>query len=279
MTGDALVQRLVSCHDSDIRHYIFYCIDRLSASGLVLQIFPLAADHPVRVGQILYYLAPCLCGSATQAQGTVKALLTRLQTAGHLEFDPETWEGGQNDAQWFARLTARRGMSEALWIEDYLRLRGILPRQAVEEMLEDRVDCSIDIRRLRKRGVVHVIAEMKRPRRGQSLRSLLDETVVAHEFQAIGDRWTKIDRATAADIAVDFLRYDQANGKSYISGAVARHLAQGFMWPFTRISRWYTNVAVGGGPAAPVTKSGFGGAIACIDPGIVAVLSVTDEAQ
>ena len=65
----------------------------------------LVAGQPhdyARISALVYYYPAYLGRNAKPRRAWFKALVAELGGGGHLAFDPNTWEGGPNDIEWFA---------------------------------------------------------------------------------------------------------------------------------------------------------------------------------
>jgi len=274
--NEFLIPALMTCDPADIKHYVFYGVTQLTASKLLVQMCQLRRQNPKRVGEVFYYLTARLSGGATQALEAARIVLPELAAAGALDFDPETWEGGPNDYQWFSRVDSANPIC---WppICDYLRLHGTLPKEETERMLGDLHDLRSEILTKRKLGEVTVIAEERRQAKDQSIRALLDEVCVYHGLTPIGDGWQKIVPFKSKRIATAFLQRDLAYKIDQMTEVEAYRLVHAFMWRFTSKARWFTNEAADLPSWSPLTNHTFDRAIACVDIGIVAILLVADE--
>lgn len=74
-----------------------------------------------RLARFAYYY-PVFLGGNAKAKGIFfHRTLGELQAEGHLDFDPETWEGGPNDIEWFVEFDN----AHAVW---YPPIRGLIAR-------------------------------------------------------------------------------------------------------------------------------------------------------
>jgi hypothetical protein len=74
-----------------------------------------------RLSRFAYYYPVFLGGNAKAKGVAFHRLLAEMQAEGHLDFDPETWEGGPNDVQWFADFHA----AHPIW---YPPIRALIER-------------------------------------------------------------------------------------------------------------------------------------------------------
>lgn len=126
---DILMPALMTCEPADIKHYVEHGMTHVTASTIIVAVSHMRRENPRRVGQVMYYLTARLNEMATQAQGVVQSLLPELAKLGALDFDPETWDGGPDDLEWFAKVHA---VSPIIWppIRHYL-YAGRRPRPRI----------------------------------------------------------------------------------------------------------------------------------------------------
>lgn len=87
-----------------IKYYLRYGVDNSHGFGYLQH---LAADKPrdnARLSAFAYYYPLFLGRNAKPRRAWFKDLIAELGAAGHLKFDPVTWEGGPSDIAWFAEI-------------------------------------------------------------------------------------------------------------------------------------------------------------------------------
>ena len=128
--GDAVTDRefvrpgLLTGDLDKMKHYLRFSTQNArihSYLTLLAQAEP--RDYP-RLTRFAYYY-PAFLGGNAKAKGIVyHRLLAELQEGGHLDFDPDTWEGGPEDVQWFTDFHA----SHAIW---YPPIRDLIEQHRV----------------------------------------------------------------------------------------------------------------------------------------------------
>ena len=99
--NEILYPGVLQADPATLREYLVYGMCSGDVLHCIRAAWPLSKTDPERATSIIYYLAVFMGAGGTACQEGTRVWLERLTASGHLDFDPETWEGGLDDWDWF----------------------------------------------------------------------------------------------------------------------------------------------------------------------------------